>query len=450
MTKLRRLRGKLARLRDKLPQASVRGNVDHITANAISGWAYDPDDPQPVQVRALLNGKAIGTAVAREPRPDVGHVLNTDGLHGFTIRLAAPLADGERNAVKVEANSKILGGPKKTAPRPAGGSYQSFGDTKGASNSAAKLKALQLNRLPNRSSDPQNPLNGLAVLDLGCNEGFFVGEALRQGARRAVGIDAEKSFIERAQQRFPEGEFINASWWHLPDEKFDVILFLSAIHYEPQQRQLLDQLAAHLTPTGVLVLECGVGPGNFSGDRMWHAVERWDGVRRYPSFELLTSDLLDAYAPRWVGPSVRQEGDPIPRQVFHCSLRLPNVILLAGPSGSGKTVLARQFADRGVRTFQLDWLLNRVISEQRYAWSPLNKNLARFRAPGGIRLDHVAKAIVDDGLADAFVDLFLIEVPLESRLLLVEGEILSYPAIRTRLVAKLTANRIKSWVLSPP
>lgn len=449
MTKLKRLRGKLARLRQKLPRTGVRGNVDHITANVISGWAYDPDDRRPVEIRAVLDGKAIGTAVAREPRPDVAQVLNTDGLHGFTIRLAAPLADQQRSAVTVEANAKVLGGAKGAAQRPIGSSYQSFGDAKGASNSAAKLKALQLNRLPNRSSDPHRPLQGLSVLDLGCNEGFFIGEALRQGARRAVGIDAEKGFIERAKQRFPDAEFINASWWDLPNEKFDVILFLSAIHYEPQQRKLLDLLATHLTPTGVLVLECGVGPGNFSGDRMWHTVERWDGIRRYPSFELLTSELLDAYASRWLGSSVRQEGDPVPRQVFHCRLRLPNVVMLAGPSGSGKTVLMRQFADKGVLTFQTDWLLTRIITEERYAWSPLNGKLAKFRAPGGIRLDHVAKFIADEGLADAFIDVFVKEAPLESRLLLVEGEILSHPSIRAKLVGRLTENGIRSWVLSP-
>jgi SAM-dependent methyltransferase len=432
-----------------MPRTGIRGNVDHIAANVISGWAYDPDDPQPIEIRAMLDGKAIGTALAREPRPDVAHVLNTSGLHGFTIRLATPLADQQRNAVRVEAKSKVLGGAKTAVQRPAAGAYQSFGDAKGSSKSAAKLKALQLNQLPNRSSDRENPLNGLSVLDLGCNEGFFVDEARRQGARRAVGIDADKGIIERARQRFPDSEFIATSWWELPNEKFDVILFLSAIHYEPEQRKLLDMLATHLTPTGVLVLECGVGPGNFSGDRTWHNVARWDGVRRYPSFELLTSELLDAYASRWLGPSVRQDGDPVPRQVFHCSLRLPSVILLAGPSGSGKTVLMRQLASKSVQSFQIDWLLTRIITEERYAWSPLYKALAKFRAPGGIRLDYVAKFIVDEQLTNDFIEVFLQEVPLESRLLLVEGEILSYPAVRTKLIDRFTKNHIKSWVLTP-
>jgi len=426
----------------------MQGNVDRLTATTVSGWAYDAKSQAPVEVRAILDGQQIGTAIANEARPDVAKVLNTSGMHGFTIHLARSISDKEQSSLVIEAGSKKLGGVKSAAERKSGGSYQSFDDVKGASKSAAKLKALQLENLPNRSSDPSNPLKGMAVLDIGCNEGFFLGEALRQGAMSVLGIDAQKGVIESARKRFPEGEFLVGSWWEIPDRKFDLIFFLSAIHYEPNQRKLLDKLATFLTPTGVLVLECGVGKSNLSGDKMWQTVKRWDGVKRYPTFELLTNDLLESYAPRWIGNSVSQEGDPIPRKVFHCSLRKPSAILLAGPSQQGKTVLMRQFGEKGIDTFQTDSLLNRIISDDAYGWSKVGQGIVKFRAPGGIRLDHVAKFIVDNDLSESFAEILALELPVEGKLVIVEGEALNHPSIAKATIKHLNEQGVKCWSMT--
>ena len=85
--------------------------------------------------------------------------------------------------------------------------YQSFDDAKGGSKSGEKLKALRLPQLRRTGHSEATPLRGLSVLDIGCNEGFFCGDALQQGARRVVGIDMNKGFLERARKRFPDGEF---------------------------------------------------------------------------------------------------------------------------------------------------------------------------------------------------------------------------------------------------
>src|SRR5512134_241970 len=120
--------------------------------------------------------------------------------------------------------------------------YQSIGGAKGASDSQEKLTRLRLSRL--------GPIKGKSVLDLGCNEGFFCGALLEKGAARVLGIDQWPGVIAKARDRFPKAEFKVGSWWDLPDEKFDLILFLSAVHYEPRQRALFDKLLNHLTPTG--------------------------------------------------------------------------------------------------------------------------------------------------------------------------------------------------------
>ena len=230
---------------------------------------------------------------------------------------AAPAAAGP---------AALVAGALRAAGRPKRGQYQSFDDARGGSKSAEKLAALRLKLLPNAHS-AATPLRGLKVLDIGCNEGFFCGEALRQGASRVVGVDQSKNFLDRAKLRFPEARFMRTSWWALPDEKFDVILFLSAIHYEPNQRALLEKLAQHLTPTGVLVLECGVVQGQ---SKTWHAVKRADDIRRYPTFPMLLRELLRPYAGRLMGSSVLQGGDPVPRYVLHCPLRKSMALIVGG------------------------------------------------------------------------------------------------------------------------
>lgn len=129
-------------------------------------------------------------------------------------------------------------------------SYQSFPWAQGDSVSPAKLIALDLPKL-----------EGKSFLDVGCNAGFFCGFADWQGAKRVVGIDSSEGFLATARELFPRCEFICKDWSNLGEEKFDVIIFLSAIHYAQDQQAMLDLLMDRLKPGGVLVLEIGIAPG---------------------------------------------------------------------------------------------------------------------------------------------------------------------------------------------
>ena len=73
---------------------------------------------------------------------------------------------------------------------------------------------------------------------------------------------------------------------------------------KPGDYELSLTLRDRLTPTGVLVLECGVVMEGAT--RAWRTYSRWDGVKRYPTLELLMRDLLVDYAVRPTGPSVDQ------------------------------------------------------------------------------------------------------------------------------------------------
>jgi SAM-dependent methyltransferase len=424
----------------------MRGYVDQVTPNKVSGWVFDPEaGSEKMQVRLTLGDRVVVEGLADLPRPDVGKKLGTSGAHGFRFAaLTLSPKDVERVAIVAKAVSGADWKPVRRGGSRRRGQYQTFGDAKGGSRSAEKLKALRLSLLRNRH-DETRPLKGLSVLDIGCNEGFFCGEALRQGARRVVGIDMSRNFLDRARQRFPDAEFRHGSWWELPDEKFDVILFLSAIHYEPRQRALLAKLAQHLTPTGTLVLECGV-EGVLG--KSWQAVRRHDGVRRYPTFPMLRQELLRPYAVRFVGASVLQNGDPVPRSVFHCTLREPMALIVAGPSGIGKSTLASDLEERDIPLMQTDRLLGAVMRDKRYAFSPVAEKIAHLSRKPPMNFGTIGQVVAAE-CPKEFVDLILAEAPIEADIFCIEGEILRHAAIQQELAKRLREQNIKPWLVSP-
>lgn len=432
-----------------LPKSQMQGFVDRISPSHVTGWAYAPSSPdRPATVAVFVNGTKLAEGIADRLRPDVAAAVHTHGRHGF---LLDGLTLKPSEIATAEIRSRLYESENWQAlPRISGKNhtpqYQSFDDAAGASDSAKKLAALRLHVLPNRY-DEQTPLRDLAVLDIGCNEGFFCGEALRQGARRVVGVDAHRGFIDNAKKRFPEAEFICTSWWDMPEGKFDVILFLSAIHYEPRARALLQKLATYLTPTGTLIIECGIGnkPG-----KQWQAVQRADGVRRYPSFAMFTHILMAPYAVRHIGASVMQQGDPVPRQVFFANHRDSIAILIMGPTDSGKSTLAFEFSERNVPSVHTDVMLRSIIGNANYDWSPVAAVVKRNKQSGSaINFGTIGEAIASE-CPEAFVDLVMLEAPLEAPMVCIEGEILRHSAIHVPLIERLKAASIRVWVARPP
>jgi len=209
--------------------------------------------------------------------------------------------------------------------------YQSFPDVAGDSRTLDKLKAL---RLP--------ALEGKSFLDVGCNEGFFCGFAKFAGASRSVGIDHSAEFIYRAKARFPQCEFYPQGWDRLPDGQFDVILLASALHYAEDQPELIRRLVERLTPTGILVLELGIVS---SPQAEWIKVKRGIDERYFPTMPQLKQTLVD-YAWKWMGSSINQDGDPVPRHVVHVSRRRPMAYLLMQPPSYGKSSIAAHLFPR--------------------------------------------------------------------------------------------------------
>ena len=437
-------------------QAPLRGSAT-ITAAAVTGWAFDPaDESRRLEVRLLRSGTVLGETATGLPRPDVNRSLQIRGDHGFRFApLALTEADIAALALEIRRGPEegwqavdIPKGPQRVRH------YQSFGDVKGASDSEQKLRALRLGLLAGRAEKGE-PLKGLSLLDLGCNEGFFCGEALRQGAARVLGIDHSRQFVARARERFPRAEFRQGSWWDLPDERFDVILFLSAIHYEPEPAALVKKLLDHLTPTGTLILECGIAPG---AGKAWKPVRRADGIRTYPTEETFVDEVMAPYAVRLVGGSVAQRGDPVPRKVFHCVRRAGMALIVTGPTRSGKSTLADDLRRRDIPLVRTDTLL----SEFRNAATPgtgtgtgTGTAAARLAAvvgrfPRGVPLlGRIGQAVAED-CPEAFVEVLLARAPLEAPLFCLEGEIFGHDAIVAALIRALDARGIRPWFAATP
>ena len=245
--------------------------------------------------------------------------------------------------------------------------YQSFPDVPGDSHTLDKLKALQL-----------PDLRGRSFLDVGCNEGFFCGFASYQGASRVLGVDHTAGFVERARRRFPACEFLCTDWNHLPEERFDVILLASALHYAEDQPALVHSLVDRLEPDGVLVLEVGIAS---SPKAEWTRIKRGIDERYFPSMPKLREVLSD-YAWKWMGKSVPQAGDPVGRHVIHVSRRRPVAYLLMEPPGYGKSSIARRlFQPAGVPVVSGDELMASVAEGKREAPQKLRDCLAHEYSP---------------------------------------------------------------------
>ncbi|MDR2489261.1 MAG: methyltransferase domain-containing protein [Desulfovibrio sp.] len=210
--------------------------------------------------------------------------------------------------------------------------YQTFPWQAGSSRSFEKLLSLSL-----------PALKGKTVLDVGCNAGYFCGWAAFQQAKRVVGIDRDCESIALARECFPECSFVCGDWNHIGRARFDLVLCLSAIHYAEDQQALLAALMNSLTPGGMLVLELGIAPGDEDAfvavDRNMnaHTVD----TRLFPTWAKIHA-LLSRHAFKYMGESVRQAGDPLPRHVFHVHRRRPLAVLLMDRHYSGKSSVVQQ------------------------------------------------------------------------------------------------------------
>ena len=420
----------------------LRGYVDFISVDRIGGWAFSKGTDKPVTVRVLRGSEVIAEASASVERPDVqkvhgitecGFSLSSEKLKKLSHE---ELGDVDIFAIdSVGAQIKLPWSQKnvelfRKKEKVATGGYQSHDSGKSASNSSGKLDAI---KLPD--------LKGKRFLDIGCNEGFFCGEALRQGATRVVGMDKGKKFIEAARKIYPEAEFFEQSWDTLPNEQFDVIIMLSALHYEKSPRDLMKRIYDRLAPGGVFVLEYGCIMGG--QQKYWVEVPRGVGVVKYPTLPLLRDHILEDFALRVVGRSVDQPGDPQPRYVFHCKRKKTNYIIASGAPNTGKTNLGIDLGHAGVANVRIDQLL---IEQSRRAVKLADKTLdAYIRTMDHNKINVWVDSIKEIDMAGRLALFLANALPNECDVVYAEGYVFSNPFVLAEFKKVMEGRDARVW-----
>jgi SAM-dependent methyltransferase len=311
--------------------------------------------------------------------------------------------------------------------------YQTHADgTPGQTDSNHKLMRL---RLP-------ADLSGKRILDIGCNEGFFCNEASRRGAAHVVGIDADQSVLNEARRRYGSERvtFLNQSWKALPDGPFDIVLWTSAMHYELDPTEVLARISSILAPDGVLILECGLH--HSPGKEMIYTL-RHDGGHWYPSVPFLEAAMLKArLTHRKVSQAELTGTDPVPRVVYHCSRRLPTVMIVRGPTTTGKSNLAALMLETSTKVIALDHFVSRI------AWAPwqhtdLEKLIKHLLDTND--LGKVYAGIDEAGLTNAYATLIAKGVADSDNLVVIEGFLTDPQA--AALAAALSARAVV-WIAS--
>jgi hypothetical protein len=118
----RRLSGRAARLGPDgtTSEASpLRGHLDRVTRDRISGWAFNPADPDArVDLTILSNGAPIGRVTANHHRPDLVAAGIGDGGHAFQFHLPLGFTEDRIHEIEVYRTadwSPLPGSPTRLA-----------------------------------------------------------------------------------------------------------------------------------------------------------------------------------------------------------------------------------------------------------------------------------------------------------------------------------------------
>lgn len=287
-----------------------------------------------------------------------------------------------------------------------------------------------------------NDLTEKAILDIGCNEGFFCNESLKRGAKKVVGIDQDQQSLAEARRRYsdPRLTFIHQGWDSLPEGPFDLVLWTSAMHYELDPQKVLNSIMKILTPTGTLILECGVQ--HSSNMKEMKYILRHDAGLWYPTFTLIENMLIKAGLKfRKVSEGELIGTDPVPRLAFHCKKKLPIVMLITESSNLGKSVLAHQLYPAATKVISLDHFIS-LIWVSKWAHTPLEKFIKKNTNPNS--LDQLFNGIDSNGLTDSYITLLCKGIATTDELVVIEGYM-------TDSQRQLLANKLSSqsflWIV---
>jgi tRNA (mo5U34)-methyltransferase len=107
-------------------------------------------------------------------------------------------------------------------------------------------------------------LSGKAVLDIGCNAGFYAFEMQRRGASRVLGVDHDERYLQQARlarrqlglgPRHVEFRRLEAYDLDRLGERFDLVLFMGVFYHLRHPLYALEKVVQRLRPGGLLLFQ---------------------------------------------------------------------------------------------------------------------------------------------------------------------------------------------------
>ena len=208
-------------------------------------------------------------------------------------------------------------------------------------------------------------MTGKTVLDLGCKFGYFCFEALKRGAKRAVGVDVDPYSLERAR-RLADCLGLPATFEQYDieqepiRERFDYVLCLNLLHHLRNPLTVLERLAAVTDER--LVLESAT-MGRHDRRRLqlspfetlllrrrpilYASRNGTSGKRNVQKF-FITPSAIENLLRYQSNAFARVDSQPSDHKDRYISVahrrRIGELVVVAGATGSGSALLARQLA----------------------------------------------------------------------------------------------------------
>lgn len=173
---------------------------------------------------------------------------------------------------------------------------------------------------------------GTSILDIGCNNGFFIFEALDQGAIRAIGYEgnhgSQNEFYHYIQQTNEPiklvPEYFNFS--DISPQYFDITFLLNVLHHvgddfgDPQLSkekaliQIIDSLHSIAKQTNILIFQLGFNwKGNINAPLFQHGSKR-------EMIEFIRLHLKNRYEILSIGIAEKIDG-----KIVYCNLNEHNI-----------------------------------------------------------------------------------------------------------------------------
>ena len=143
------------------------------------------------------------------------------------------------------------------------------------------------------------PMTGKTILDVGCNNGYFMFRMLEHDPKSVLGIDPNDLFFKQFQliQRYIQSQkltFKQIGWQELQSTGFDIIFCMGILYHEREPRPLLNKLKSLLNPGGEIILETlileGDGDANLVPKKYYAGMRNVFNIPTLPRLKMWIED----------------------------------------------------------------------------------------------------------------------------------------------------------------